>query len=434
MITLYYQSGMSGGKWIPNSVPLHLRTREAVKKNLFQSVKPKFITEMCEYLDIEYNIVTPETYNGQLAYYHIEIDWIDQAFVYRNVFEHIDDQPLKLIKDPKSSLRLLLWFPNEGFSLSMPRFMDLIDFCCKDMEIPEHKVYFVFGDRNITENFKKYKKKKGYLNFNVYGMSSFESTYNLEIDKMVADGNLLLVQKDLEDNWNKPRKKTFIFKNANPRPQRLYFAAELYKKDLLKNSYYSWINRYFIPDADKSRYHLEQYVDKPDRLNQLHSSLIEFLKGAPYILDYDNTTINDRFNQRVLINEQYTDSYFSFVTETTYEDASFEDVLFITEKLYQPIVNYHPFVVASQINTLEYLKDCGYATFPELFDESYDKEVDIRKRTQIILRNIEEWCKNPKLDVYFSNTVKDKLIHNRNLFFERKGRDEWIDVFDWLTK
>ena len=433
MITLYYQNGIIGGKWFPNSVPYHLRNRPAYKQNLFKGVKPKFITEMCDYLNLPYKQVSAEDYQGELAYYHIEIDWIDQAFVYQNVFEYIDEQPLNLLKDINSNLRLLLWFPNEGFSLDMPRFMDLIDFCCKDLGIPSKKVYLVFGDRNIKDNFEKQKSKHGWRRINVYGMSSFETTYNFEIDIMSNLGHNLITEKEFNNNWNKPKAKTFIFKNANPRPQRLYFAAELHHRDLLRHSYFSWLNRYFVPNPHQNDQAIENYVDFPKRKKKLHKSLINFLKGAPYIIDYDANEINLELNQRILINEQYNNSYFSFVTETTYEDASFEDVLFITEKLYQPIVNYHPFIVASQINTLEYLKDCGYATFPELFDESYDKEINIRKRTQIILNNIENWCKNPNLDVYFSNTVKDKLIHNRNLFFERKGTDEWSKVFEWLS-
>ena len=48
MITLYYQSGVVGEKWIPNGVPKELRTREAYKYNQFKSVKPKYITEVCD--------------------------------------------------------------------------------------------------------------------------------------------------------------------------------------------------------------------------------------------------------------------------------------------------------------------------------------------------------------------------------------------------
>ena len=156
------------------------------------------------------------------------------------------------------------------------------------------------------------------------------------------------------------------------------------------------------------------------------------MKNAPYILDYDGNEIEQGFNQRVLINNHYTQSYFSFVTETTYEDATNENVLFITEKLYQPIVNFHPFIVASQVKTLKHLHQSGYETFPELFDESYDLEWDVKKRSKMILENIESFCKGEKDDIYFSNEIRDKLIHNRNLFFERKGKDKWLDVFRWL--
>lgn len=426
MITLYHQTGVVGGKWIPNSVPKLFRDRASYKQNVYKSVKPKFITEICDYLDIPYRQVSGEDYKGEDAFYHIEIDWIDQAFVYRNVFEFIDKPVKKLLRNPDSKLKLLLWFPNEGFTLDMPRFIEIIDFCVKDLGFPPNKVFLVFGDLNIKANFEYHRKKRGLAPINVYGMDSFESTYCKEIDILSKDGVELITQEEFDENWNKPREKTFIFKNANPRPQRLYFAAELHNRKLLDKAYYSWLNRYFTPPADENP--LVKYLEDESRLKPLLESLKDFLSGAPYIIDFDGQQIEEWLNQRVLINDQFLNSYFSFVTETTYETVSNENVLFITEKTYQPIVNYHPFITASQINTLEYLKQNGYATFPELFDESYDKEPDVKKRSSIILNSIQNFNK----DIYFSNEIKNKLIHNRNLFFERQGKQHWIDVFNWL--
>jgi hypothetical protein len=433
MITLYYQSGVVGEKWIPNGVPKELRTREAYKYNQFKSVKPKFITEVCDYLDIPVQRTTPKDYVGQPAFYHIEIDWIDHAFVYRNVFEHIDEEPLNLIRDLDSKLKLLLWFPNEGFSLTMPRFMEIIDFCVKDLAIPAHKVFLVFGDINIQKNFAAWRKRKGYSEINVYGMDSFEATYNMEITQM--DDKPLDVDTFL--NYDAPKSKRFIFKNANPRHQRVFFAAEFYKRDLLRHSYYSWLNRYFEPHVD--RFHTDAMYESIDKycLDEEHHKSLEqplnmFLQDAPYIIDYDGTEIEQGYNQRALINHHYLDSDFSFVTETTYEPVNVEDVLFITEKIYQPIVNFHPFLVASQVNTLHFLRHYGYETFPELFDEEYDKITDIRQRSDLLLRNVQDIVDGNKDHILGSQYIKDKCVHNRNVFFEHKGKQKWVNVMTWL--
>jgi len=433
MLTLYYQSGMDKGKWIPNSVPRELRTRAAVKQNLFKSVKPKFITEICDYLDIEYKRVTPDTWAGEPAFYHVEIDWIDQAFVYRNVFEHIDEQPLNLLRSLDSKLKLLLWFPNEGFTLNMPRFIDIIDFCLKDLGIPGHKVFLVFGDINIEKNFRYWRKAKGLREISVYGMDSFEATYNYEITQM--DRQPLDEQTFL--NFDEPKRKRFIFKNANPRSQRVFFAAEFYKRDLLQYSYYSWLNRYYEPHlgrfAKESMYKdIRKYCFNDDHHASLEQPLDKFLEGAPYIIDYDGYEIEHGFNQRALINKQYLHTDFSFVTETTYEPAGDEDVLFITEKIYQPIVNFHPFLVASQINTLSFLRKYGYVTFPELFDETYDEVEDIKVRSKLLIRNVENIINGEKDKILGSQYIKDKCVYNRNIFFENKGKQKWLDVIKWL--
>ena len=232
MLTLFYQTSTD----IPNSLPLHLRSTEM--RDSYKSVVPFFITEVCSYLKIPINQVTKDSWQGQKAYYHIEISWIDYATIYQNVFEYIDKDVLNIIKDTNSNLKLLIWFPNEGFSLSMPRFIEVIDFCIKDLKIPYEKVYFVFGDINIKQNYEIWKNKLGLLPINVFGFDSFESSYSNEC-RMISRSNFVdsfISKNQYIENIGKKRSKRFIFKNANPREHRLYFAAELKYRKILDDS------------------------------------------------------------------------------------------------------------------------------------------------------------------------------------------------------
>lgn len=242
MLVLYYQTKIG----IPNSIPYHLRNDETEN---FVSVRPFFITEICQYLKIPYKETDKESWNNEIAYYHIEIDWIDPAMIYQNVFSWIDKDVLEIIKTPEKNLRLLIWFPNEGFSLSMPRFIDIIDFCLKDLNIPPNKVYFVFGDINVATNYNIWKSKLGLEDIHVFGFDSFESSYHNEC-RMILNSqfkNSFITKKQYKSSLNKHREKIFIFKNSNPRKHRIYFAAELKFRKLLDQSYYSWINRYYKP-------------------------------------------------------------------------------------------------------------------------------------------------------------------------------------------
>lgn len=429
MLTLFYQTSTD----IPNSLPLHLRSTEM--RDSYKNVVQCFITEICAYLKIPIDQVTKDSWKGQTAYYHIEISWIDHAMIYQNVFENIDKDVLEIIKDKNSNLRLLLWFPNEGFSLGMPRFINIIDFCIKDLQIPPEKIYFVFGDINIEQNYKLWKNKLGLSNINVYGFDSFESSYRNEC-RMIANSEFLnsfISEKEFKNNQLKYRNKKFIFKNANPRKHRLYFAAELKYRKLLDQSYYSWINRYYMPSPS---YDIMDEFYQGNNSLEIFEEMKSFLQGSPYILDYTSENISNWLNQRLLIKEHFLNSYFSFVTETTYEDCQVENVLFFTEKIYQPIIQYHPFIVAAGVGFLEYMRNHGYKTFPELFDESYDNEPDKKFRTKLILDNIEKVSNMPVEQlhkIYYDKSFQEKLVHNRNLFVTLQGKKKWEGVIEWLT-
>ena len=77
------------------------------------------------------------------------------AFFYENVFHHIDDKVLNLLRDPNNKVRLLIWFPSEGFHLSMPRFLDDITWSINDKGIPFEKVVMVYGDLKIEKNYER---------------------------------------------------------------------------------------------------------------------------------------------------------------------------------------------------------------------------------------------------------------------------------------
>jgi len=432
MITLFYQSGFE----IPNSVPVHLRSKNIAE---YKSVKPRFITEICNYLNIQYRQVDRNTWHGETAYYHIELEWIDQAMIYRNVFACIDNDILSLIRDSESNLRILLWFPNEGFSLSMPRFIEIIDFCIKDLNIPEAKVYFVFGDINIESNFQRYREKLSLSKINVFGFDSFETSYHNECRMLESAGNKNMFPRDQDilSNLNKTRSKKFIFRNANPREHRLYFASALKYRNLLNQAFFSWLNRYYVPDKKNFNWVIKKYHSNLNDQLELKKHMQEFIDGSPYIIDHDSENIGDGLNQRFLQPQMFADSYFTFVTETTFDNLEGENVLFLTEKIYQPILQYHPFIVAACPGTLAYMRKYGYETFPELFDESYDLEQDLKKRTLMILDNIQRVCQmstEQLHSIYYAEDFQKKLMHNKKLFVEGKGRSKWEEAIQWLDR
>jgi hypothetical protein len=105
----------------------------------------------------------------------------------------------------------------------------------------------------------------------------------------------------------------------------------------------------------------------------------------------------------------YDNTYFTVAAETYFDRPG----VFITEKTFKPIAYYHPFIIAGQPGTLAHLKSIGFETYDNLFDESYDEELDHTKRMSMIINNVQSFKRAP----YDKLTIK-KLHHNRNHFYD----------------
>ena len=109
---------------------------------------------------------------------------------------------------------------------------------------------------------------------------------------------------------------------------------------------------------------------------------------APLTLDVAANHVGDYFRSQG--SWLYDDSYFSLVTDTSFAD---DDVLFITEKVYKPIANGHPFVCAGNAGALVELRRQGFETFAPYIDEGYDAEPDHDRRLSMIMAETRRLCR-----------------------------------------
>jgi hypothetical protein len=108
-------------------------------------------------------------------------------------------------------------------------------------------------------------------------------------------------------------------------------------------------------------------------------------------------------------------TFMSIVTETLID----ESVLFISEKIWKPIVVGHPFMILGNINTLKYIKSLGFKTFDRWFDESYDDEPIHHKRVDIIVNEINKLRDKSVEDLkLLREEMKETCVYNRNRFIE----------------
>jgi hypothetical protein len=117
----------------------------------------------------------------------------------------------------------------------------------------------------------------------------------------------------------------------------------------------------------------------------------------------------------------YENTYFSIVNETNY----FKDLgegLFLSEKVFKPVLRCHPFILVSRPHSLSKLKELGYKTFSPYIDESYDEEVNDYLRLQMIVNEIERLSNlsEPML-VEFLASVKEIVEYNYQLLTNKQS-------------
>lgn len=78
-------------------------------------------------------------------------------------------------------------------------------------------------------------------------------------------------------------------------------------------------------------------------------------------------------------------SFLHVVNETVWQDK-----IHFTEKIFKPIVLHQPFVVVQAPGSLKYLRNYGFKTFGDWWDESYDDIQDPTQRLQAIAKIIND--------------------------------------------
>jgi hypothetical protein len=126
------------------------------------------------------------------------------------------------------------------------------------------------------------------------------------------------------------------------------------------------------------------------------------------------------------------DSLIYVPTETVY----FGDRLHLTEKTFKAIALEMPFVLVAPAGSLAYLREYGFQTFDEIFDESYDLETDDTKRIEAVTRLLKDL---DNLSVAERNEIHQACLpiveHNYNHFY-RGGFEQvlWQELQEMLNE
>ena len=204
------------------------------------------------------------------------------------------------------------------------------------------------------------------------------------------------------------KKYDFLYLNKRPREHRLRLYSKLFKEEVLSSySLYTFLG-FKPPVRLKEEYELP-WVDAD--------------KYPKYGMDQD------------IYEKPYNDTVCSIVSETNDNDTD----VFMTEKIWKPIIAQQVFVVHGNHLYLQKLRELGFKTFGSYFNESYDLERDRDKKIDSIV----SLCKHLKTvdwqDIYRQTTALRQ--HNYDTFFNKEKLNEevnktlisFLDFFDLET-
>jgi hypothetical protein len=201
--------------------------------------------------------------------------------------------------------------------------------------------------------------------------------------------------------------KVFLCWNRRFRPHRTSLSLALDKLGLVDRSYYSMgvvdpemVSHYFRHTVDL--YAIPGFELTPDGAEH-------FINKLPLKID-DETNINQMCGDfDSAARPFYQNSLVSIVTETNFQNVE----LTLTEKSFKPSKEKHPFIIVGVPGALRAMRELGYQTFSEFWDESYDEIQDPKIRMSKIIdvcKDIGSWDSAKILD--FKRRVKPILENN----------------------
>lgn len=263
------------------------------------------------------------------------------------------------------------------------------------------KVKIFTCEKNVEKLDKKYK------HITVISKNIFLAIVSKYITETV------LLEPDLNMKLKRIEKK-FWCGNITYNQHRHFIISFLYSK----SGNYSWYhkkslirNEFYCPKFLQNINDDKVFLDTVARDNKKYFEILlyndkELNEKCPIKMD------NRRSSKSKTIIKYYDECFCSVVTETTY-NSPYAD---ISEKTLYAIAYAKPFIIVGAPGCLEYLKDLGFMTFEDFWDESYDKEKDPQKRMLKIfdlLEHIDDYSIEDLKNLYMR--MYPILNHNLNV-------------------
>jgi hypothetical protein len=332
------------------------------------------------------------------------------------VLNFISEKSLNEIKNHNGNI-LINYTVDGGLGINENNLKMIIDFTRKN-NIPDEKVYFIFADYKLKDNFKKLN-----VGYHIHDYSFYLTFKSHEFNKLIREQrNCVVTQKEYVD-YIESNKKDFLLLSRHWKQHRIFILNQLHRLGL-ENNLVSWEKSYY---DDRMIEELFKY-DKNEEFAQL-------LKETSRHIDVDDLVNVSGYGYEN--KEMYLETYLSIVTESIFfQTEPNYPTGFISEKIWKPIGQCQPFILVGPSKSLSYIKErFGFKSFHPFIDESYDDIENDMDRLILIQKEIDAFSKKTKIEkVEFLNNVKDICFYNQNLFLEYENNEKELKIVkDFLT-
>lgn len=274
--------------------------------------------------------------------------------------------------------------------------------------LPLHKIIYMTGCINSKELYDEYCLLNDIPDNKHERLTiiSYPSSQNIFRPNIQHD------EDEPEYNTEVAPDKLFLMWNRRYRPHRIALSLFLEQQNLVDRSYISFSDR----EIERPTITFRNSIDI-NNVSYLFPDIAQdtvdrFADKLPLVIDGEtniNQMCEDRGNSS---RTYYQNSLVSIITETNFTQSE----VTLTEKSYKPIKEKHPFIIVGAPGAIKGMRDAGFQTFTEFWDESYDEISDPSQRMNAIMQvidDISKWDHDKIID--FRRRVKPILDYNFNI-------------------
>jgi hypothetical protein len=155
-------------------------------------------------------------------------------------------------------------------------------------------------------------------------------------------------------------------------------------------------------------------LDAAKTLTDAYPDAVEVFSGHRFPINFPGETDSPMHSNQLSLFAESADTLLYLVTETVAHGRR----LHLTEKTFKPICLRMPFIIAGTCGSLAYLRSYGFKTFGDLWDESYDDEINDDQRMEKIawvLRGLDGTNQKEKQRLF--DLARETCEYNYNHFY-----------------